>query len=120
LGTTGRAGAGTGKRPGIELFIIAGRVFASPPPTIGHGVAVPKANYKIIAVLGQGQSAADVQPSTEVIAVMMPNEQAVGTHPWTDYVTSVDDIERQSGYDFLSRVPEDVQRMVEARVVGSP
>ena len=106
------------KRPGTELFIIAGGVFANPPPTIGHGVAVPKTNYKIIVVLGHGQSAADVSPGTEVIAAMMPNEWEVETHPWTDYATSVDEIERQSGYDFLSKVPEDVQRVVEANVAG--
>jgi endonuclease G len=106
------------KRPGTELFIIAGGVFANPPPTIGHGVAVPKANYKIIVVLNGGRSAADVTPDTEVIATIMPNERAAGMHPWTDYVTSVDEIERQSGYDFLSKVPEDVQRVIEARVAG--
>jgi endonuclease G len=103
------------KRSGTELFIIAGGVFANPPPTIGHGVAVPKADYKIIVVLHQGESAADVKSGTEVIAAMMPNEQGVGMRPWTDFVTSVDDIERVSGYDFLSKVPEEVQRVIEAR-----
>ena len=26
--------------------------------------------------------------------------------PWTDYVTSVDEIEKETGYDFLARVPD--------------
>lgn len=104
------------RRHDAELFIVAGGIFDSQYQSIGHGVAVPKANYKIIVALHQGQQASDVKSDTKVIAVAMPNEAGVGSHPWTDYLTSVDAIERAAGYDFLSKVPNTVQDVIEARV----
>jgi endonuclease G len=100
---------------GELLYIVAGGVFSAPFPTIGNGVAVPAANFKIIVVLQAEQAAAAVGPGTEVIAVLMPNEAGVGAHEWTDYLTSVDALERATGYDFLNAIPEPVQRVIEAR-----
>ena len=100
---------------GAVLYIVAGGVFSAPFPTIGQGVAVPAANFKIIVVLDDGQKATDVADTTEVIAVLMPNERGVGEHAWTDFLTSVDAVEQATGYDFLDAVPEPVQRVIEAR-----
>jgi endonuclease G len=98
-----------------ELYIVAGGIFDANPPTIGHGVAVPKADYKIIVVLAEGQGVESVTTSTEVIAVVMPNDPSAKERPWAAYATSVDEVERQSGYDFLSKVPEAVQKVIEAK-----
>ena len=103
------------RRRDTRLFIVAGGIFDEGSRTIGHGVAVPNANYKIIVALRQGQGQADVKTSTKVIAAVMPNVPGVGTHAWTDYLTSVDAIEKKTGYDFLSRVPKDVQDVIESR-----
>jgi endonuclease G len=102
-------------RPGAVLYIVAGGVFSSPFPTIGQGVAVPAANFKIVVVLSDGQRASDVNEQTEVVSVLMPNEKGVGEHGWTEFLTSVDAIERATGYDFLNAVPEPAQRVIEAR-----
>ena len=101
--------------PNAEVYIVAGGIFDPDPPKIGHGVAVPKATWKIIVPLQVGQTANDVTDSTDVIAVIMPNEPGVGQHQWVDYVTSVDEIEKQTGYDFLQRVPDEVEQVIEAR-----
>jgi endonuclease G len=79
-------------------------------------VAVPAANFKIVVVLEAEQKPAQIGPSTEVIAVLMPNEKGVGQHEWTDFVTSVDALESATGYDFLNAIPEPVQSVIEARV----
>ncbi len=100
---------------GALLYIVAGGIFSAPFPTIGHGVAVPAASFKIVVILRAGQKPAEIEASTEVIAVLMPNEPGVGRHRWTDFVTSVDTIEGATGYDFLSAIPERVQRVLEAR-----
>jgi endonuclease G len=100
---------------GAVLYIVAGGVFSAPFPTIGKGVAVPAANFKIIVVLADGASARDVDDATEVLAVLMPNERGVGEHAWTEFLTSVDAIEQATGYDFLNAIPEPVQRVIEAR-----
>ena len=101
--------------PSTEVQLLAGPVFAPTPTTIGNGVAVPRAIWKIIVVLRNGQTALDVTEATELVAVMMPNEPDVVHHPWSDYVTSVDEIERQTGYDFLAAVSDDVEGVIEAR-----
>jgi endonuclease G len=106
------------KREGRELFVMAGGVF---PPgkrvtnTIGKDVAVPKTYFKIIVILQPGQGPNDVQSSTPVIAVIMPNETGIISEGWQKYRVSVDEIERRTGYEFLSAVPESVQRVIEAR-----
>jgi endonuclease G len=105
-------------REGRELFVMAGGVF---PPgkrvsdTIGKGVAVPKTFFKIVVVLQPGQTAADVRTSTPVIAVIMPNQTGIIREGWEQYRVSVDEIEKRTGYEFLSAVPESVQRAIEAR-----
>jgi endonuclease G, mitochondrial len=99
---------------GAVLYIVAGGVFSAPFPTIGNGVAVPAANFKIIVVLEQGQGPSDVDESTEVLAVLMPNRRGVGEREWKAYSTSVDAVEQASGYDFLNALPERVQRVIEA------
>ena len=107
-------------KQGHEVFVVAGGVFGASPRTIGHGVAVPDAEYKILVVLDKGQGAADVTEQTSVIAVVMPNDASVKDHRWTDYVVTVDEVERQTGYDFLPRVPEAIQQVIEARRATPP
>ena len=108
------------RRRDTELFIVAGGIFGSQNQSIGHGIAVPKANFKIIVALRQGQQASDVKSDTKVIAVVMPNEAGVGSHLWTDYLASVDAIEQATGYDFLSNVPKTIQAAIEAKVTEAP
>ena len=52
-----------------------------------------------------------------VIAVVMPNDPTVKEKKWTECVTTVDEVERQSGYDFVPTVPENVQRVIESRAM---
>ncbi|AUX21260.1 DNA/RNA non-specific endonuclease [Sorangium cellulosum] len=110
------------------LFLVAGGLFdereretrRALPATIGNGVAVPAAYFKIAVVLEPGQGAADIGPSTRVIAAVMPNETGILDEGWEQYRTTVDDIERRAGYDFLTAVPEATQRVIEARVDSEP
>jgi endonuclease G, mitochondrial len=108
------------KRPMAELYIAAGGIFDADPPTIGHGVAVPKASYKVIAVLQKGQSFADVTSSTEIIAAIMPNLPGVGNHQWTDFIVPVDYVESETGYDFFNRVAPEIQAVIESRRAAVP
>ena len=106
------------QRPGKVVYIVAGGIFGQAPQMIGHDVAVPQANYKIIAVLEQGQTPNDVTQDSEVVAVRMPNEAGVGKQSLREFVVSIDDLERETGYDFLSNLPYEVQRAVEARAAA--
>jgi len=104
--------------PDAEVELLAGPIFDADPPKMRHGIAVPRATWKIIAVLRSAQTAADVTNATQVIAVIMPNEPDVARHDWSEYVTSVDEIEKQTGYDFLPSVPDAVEDAIEARTRG--
>ncbi len=106
-------------RAGQTLYAVAGGIFGAPYATIGNGVAVPAQDYKILVLLKEGEGARDVTTATEVLAVIMPNQRGVGEHDWREYLTTVDAIERATGYDFLTAVSEPVQRVIEARI-GHP
>ena len=107
--------ASTGK----ELFVISGGVFSASSTTIGSGVSVPDKTFKVIVVLDAvGQGPANVTATTRVIAVMMPNSDALITQsaPWRNFRVSVDDIEAATGDNFLSDVDPAVQAVIESRV----
>ena len=55
-----------------------------------------------------------INAQTRVIAVLMPNTNAVGIDKWANYRTSIDDIERRTGYDLLSNVPGAIQNTIES------
>ncbi len=101
-----------------SIFIVAGGLFSTDPRSLGHGIAVPSAEYKIIVVLEDGQDVDDVTANTHVIAVIMPNTATVKSKPWTSYLVTVDEVEERTGYDFLSAVPDDVEDALEGRAAN--
>jgi endonuclease G len=103
-----------------EMFVTAGPIYGARPDTIGHGVAVPESFFKIVVVLDRGEGPTDVSDRTRVIAVIMPNTTGIIEEPWGKYRTSVSEIERRTGYHFLTNVPEATRRVLEARVDNGP
>ena len=104
---------------GNELFIVAGGIYTSSSKTIGSGVTVPDATFKVIVVLSApGQGPRDVTTSTRVIGVIMPNDNSKisASDSWQSYRVAVRTIEAQTGFDFLSDVAPSVQNVVETRV----
>jgi endonuclease G len=103
--------AGSGK----QLFIVAGGLFDAAPEVLPAGEAIPRANFKIIVVLARGQGAAEVTSATTTYAVIMPNRADVASVSWWAYQVPIDQIERESGYDFLSQVSLATQAVLEAK-----
>jgi endonuclease G len=100
---------------GKVVFLVAGGLFAEPAATLRGGIAVPRASFKVLVSLEPGQDASTITPANRTYAVIMPNEAAVGGTPWTSHLTSIDEVERQSGYDLLSAVEAGVQVAIEGR-----
>jgi endonuclease G, mitochondrial len=97
---------------GNHLFIVAGPVYSGAAKTIGNGVAVPSSIFKVIVVLKANQTIAQIDSTTQVIAVEIPNTDTVnGT--WELFKTSVDSIEAKTGLDFLSDLPVALQGQLE-------
>lgn len=113
-------------REGKELFIVAGghgeggmgtKGFAT---EIGRSkVSVPATLWKVVVVLDRpGLGNRGVTEKTRVIAVNMPNVTGIQRKSYKDYLTTVDALEELTGYDFLSDVPEEIQKVIEAKKEG--
>lgn len=109
---------------GYELYIIAGPYGkggtgsnGGVTSTIASGnVTVPSYTWKILVILPNGSNdISRITSSTRVIALWMPNNQSVST-AWGNYRTTVDYIESQTGFDFLSNVPASIQTAIESKV----
>jgi len=103
-----------------QVFLVAGGLFDAAPARLMGGEAVPRATFKVMVILDPGTGAAGVNEGTPSYAVIMPNSIAVAGTRWTDYLVSIDEVERQSGYDFLSLVPSAIQQELEGRVAALP
>jgi endonuclease G, mitochondrial len=101
---------------GQELYVIAGSY--GEKEKIGKGkVVVPDRIYKIIVAIQPGSGIKGINKSTRVIAIDTPNQQNKKTPvQWTDFLTTVDALEKRTGYDFLSNVDSAIQEVIESKV----
>ncbi|WP_242917396.1 DNA/RNA non-specific endonuclease [Pontibacter liquoris] len=108
---------------GMEVYVVMGSYgqggtgsngFAK---TIDNGrVTVPARIWKVLVVLPEGENDLQrISRTTRVIAVDTPNEESVRSD-WASYRTTVDAIEKATGYDLLSALPEQVQHVLESQV----
>jgi endonuclease G len=101
---------------GKELYIITG-VTGQKGTLAGGNLSIPARNWKVIVVLdGPGLGLNSVTDSTRIIAVDMPNQEGIKETDWTEYRTTVKQIEAATGYNLLSNVPDRVQQVIESRV----
>jgi DNA/RNA endonuclease G (NUC1) len=94
-------------------------------------IRVPEYIWKIAVVMEPGQEIADITDQTEVYALITPNRSQLKKpvsfplpngasknitdwNDWTQWEVSVDYLEEITGYDFLSNVPEEIQRVIES------
>ncbi len=91
-----------------EVWVIAGPVFGERPERLQRRVAVPEACYMIIVDESDGRVRAQ--------AFLFPQDAAGGS--LDPYLTSVDEIERRTGLDFLAGLPDDAESALEARQVA--
>ncbi|MVM40378.1 DNA/RNA non-specific endonuclease [Spirosoma sp. HMF3257] len=109
---------------GNELYIVAGTYGKGgegdngKATTIASGkLTVPASLWKVIVVLPVGSDdVSRINAQTRIIAVWMPNTNTTGEGAWGSYRVSVDEVEKQTGYDLLSNVPERVQRVIEGEI----
>lgn len=86
------------------LVIVAGPLYSSTDrTTIGNGVRVPSAFYKVLL--------APYLPEPRAIGFIYPNMKATGN--MLDYAVSVDQVEELTGLDFFSNLPDEIEEKVE-------
>ncbi|MGJ0608023.1 DNA/RNA non-specific endonuclease [Cylindrospermopsis raciborskii] len=98
---------------GKTLYIIAGTWGSQ--GKINNLVNIPKYTWKIIVVLDRPSRISDVTPNTQVIAVNIPNQEELD-NDWKKFLTTVDQIEKLTKYDFLSNVPTPIQDVIKRNI----
>ena len=107
-------------RSGSELYIYAGGFGSTGTGSLGTAqtvkgrINVPAACWKVVLVLPEGQDDVKrVRGVAPAIAVWMENRQGLD-NGWRAYITTVDEVEKRTGYDFLNSLPVCVQDSIEA------
>ena len=83
-----------------RVWVMSGPVFAGDVKKLPSGVDVPTAFYRIILDEENGQP--------RVLAFIAP-QTVTGHEPLAQFLTSVREIERQTGLDFYPELPKEVQ-----------
>lgn len=110
-------------KSGKELYIIAGPTgkggigSAGSATTIANNkITVPAAFWKIVVVNNRpGLGLDGITQNTQVIAVLIPNQQGIKDARWQQFRTNVRALEQRTGYDFLSNLPAPVQEVLETQ-----
>jgi DNA/RNA endonuclease G (NUC1) len=104
---------------GKEVYIVDG-VAGSKGTVKDEGkIVIPAAEWKVAVVLPLNHTLTDVHDFNDiddVIAVIMPNDPTIDAN-WQTYKTTVDEIERVSGYDLLSLLPDKLERSVQSNLI---
>ena len=78
---------------------------------------MPAKTWKVIVVLDRpGFGVSGITSNTRAIAVEMPNDASVKGKGWKSFRVSVRQVERETGLNFLSNVPVQVQQAIESKV----
>ena len=106
-----------------ELLIISGPSGFGTNRTDSTGqVYIPSNTWKIIVMVppGGGTASSRITDTTRVIAVNMPNIAGIRSVAWTNYLTSVNAIQNNTGYTFFTALPAGVAAVLRAKVDGVP
>ena len=88
-----------------RVWVVTGPVFAGVVKKLASGVDVPTAFFRIILDEENGQP--------RVLAFIAP-QTVTGHEPLAQFLTSVREIERQTGLDFYPELPKEVQDRMES------
>jgi DNA/RNA endonuclease G (NUC1)/PKD repeat protein len=100
-----------------EVYIVAGP--RGNAGTIGGGhVVIPTATWKVALVLPAGTTPASIHGPSDIIdliAVDMPNTTSLPQDVnWEAHRVTVDSVEKASGYDLLSALPNTFEEVIES------
>jgi endonuclease G len=104
-------------KQGNQLFITAGCYGNA--GRIKDKITIPTNCWKIVVIVSGDSGTSVIDKDTKVIAVDMPNNSTVSPN-WTDYITTVQKIEQKTGYNFLTALPDDMQKALKALTYTLP
>lgn len=89
-----------------EVWVIVGPVFEAKPKKLRGAVAVPAAFFAIIIDENEGK--------LRTLALLVPHEAPLGADP-ARYLTTIAEIQRRTGLDFLSEIEDTAEQQIEAQ-----
>jgi endonuclease G len=93
-------------RENEDIYVVSGPIIAPGYKTIGDKVAVPQYYYKVIF---------DISPPTfKMIGFILKNEGS--NQPLKIFVVTVDEVEKITGLDFFSELPDIIEEKLEREV----
>lgn len=101
---------------GNEIYIISGTY--GNIGTIAQGrIVVPSHTWKVILVLPNGDNdLTRVGKATRVVGIVVPNQLPLDINaPWRNFRVTVDAVEKLTGYDFFSAIPQNTQALIERK-----
>lgn len=107
---------------GSELLITAGPSHFGGSRLPSNAAAIPGYVWKIVVVVppGSGMAIDRITDKTRVIAISIPNVAGVRSDPWQNYVTSVAQIEAETGLTFFTQLPSSVASALRQVIDGQP
>ncbi len=107
---------------GSEIYVVMGSYgsggtgSSGSATTVDNGhVVVPSNIWKVIVVIPNGNNdLSRITADTRVIAVNTPNINSISSD-WTQYITTVKDIENATGYTLFSNLPASVRTALETK-----
>lgn len=107
---------------GNEVYIIMGSYGKGGTGTKGYfttidkgKITVPSNIWKVAIIIPTGNNDVNrVNLKTRIIAIDTPNNNTINPD-WTQYIVTVDMIEKITGYNLLSAIPKNIQDMIESK-----
>lgn len=92
---------------GRTVYQVAGPIFdASTPETIGRGVQIPSAFFKIVVSYPAGATSLEDGPDVRVLSIIIDNKRTRTRHMSADQLTTVRNVQARTGYTFFSALPD--------------
>ena len=99
---------------GNELYIFSGPLGSL--GTIAQGrITAPQYTWKVVLIMPNGDNdRTRVTKATRAFGIIVPNFEPLDPNtPWRNFRVTVDEVERQTGYDFFSNVGAMTQLFIE-------
>jgi uncharacterized repeat protein (TIGR01451 family) len=106
---------------GNELLIICGPSgFTTSKLSSDNHVYIPGYTWKIVVVVpgGAGTATNRITPTTQVVALRLPNTDAVGYDSWQNYRTNVVAIEADTGFTFFTALAPNLATVLRNKIDG--
>jgi endonuclease G len=87
-----------------EVWVLTGPVFGEQPRRLRGGVLIPDAFFLIVIDENEGK--------LRTLAMIVPQEARSDANP-ASFLTSIDDVQRRTGLDFLSELEDAAEREIE-------